>query len=72
MIKQLTGKVGSVWQDKEHDLWWGWYDVTVWYDGVRYAKRVEFKGIKNHENIPWQDEPISVEFDTETKEITIL
>jgi hypothetical protein len=69
----LTAKTGSVWSDKDDfGNWWGWYEVTLWHNNHRYKTRIEFKGVKNHNDIVWQDEPISVEFDTDTKEITIL
>lgn len=69
----LTGRVGSVWADKgDNDIWWGWYDITVWYQNHRYSTRIEFDNIGDYKHIPWQDEAVSVEFNVETKEITIL
>jgi len=73
MKKQLVGKIGSVYQDKNEFGWWGWYYVTVFFDGRRHtSSKVEFNNLKNHDDIPWQDEPISIELDTETFEITVL
>lgn len=73
MTIQLTGKTRSVYQDKDDSGWWGWYYISVWYKGSRYiSNKIEFENVKNHDDIPWQDEPVSVEFDIETKEITIL
>lgn len=67
----LTAHVGSVIVDKDV-FWEGWYEVTVWHDGQRHRRIVTFENIVNKDDIPIQGDGVAVEFDTITKEITIL
>lgn len=67
----LTAHVGSVIADK-NIMWEGWYEVTVWHDGQRHRRVVTFENITSINDIPVQGDGVAVEFDTVTKEITIL
>lgn len=67
----LTAHVGSVIADK--DIFWeGWYEVAVWHDGQRHRRVVTFEKIKSKDDLPVQGDGVAVEFDTVTKEITLL
>ncbi len=68
----LTARVGSTILDKSINGWWGSYEVSVFYDAVRYKKTVYFEGIMNNDDIPVQGDGIAVEFCTITKTIEIL
>lgn len=67
----LTAHVGSVIVDKNYN-WEGYYEVTVWHDGQRHRRIVTFEDVVSINDIPVQGDGVAVEFDTETKEITIL
>lgn len=62
----LTGKVGSVIVDGDDNDGYGGF-----YEAVRYKKSVEFNTFHKND-IPVQGDGIIIEFDVETKEITIL
>ena len=68
----LTGRVGSVIVDKDTDGWYGKYEVSLFYDTVRYKTSVDFEGIRDKDDVPVQGDGVAIEFDTESKEIIIL
>lgn len=68
----LTGRVGSVLVDgDENDRYYGQYEVSIFYEAVRYRKTVKFNTYHRND-IPVQGDGIAIEFDTESKEIVIL
>ena len=74
MTIQLTGRIGTVVSDYNDcsQTYYGYYDITLWYQGIRYSTRVEFGNIIDEDDLPQMNDGVAIEFDTTTKEITIL